>query len=86
MCVLFWPGQEPKDVPVSVSLDGGRQYDITFQGTEPARECVDVEILDDGIVESTETVTVELTSSYTDNLAIIPSTATIDIVDNDSER
>ena len=85
VCVLFWPGQEPSVVPVSVRLDGGREYDTTFDATEPSRKCVDVTIEDDAIVEATETLTLELSSSYGDHLALIPSTATIDILDNDRE-
>ena len=88
LCVRLLPGENPpQPLFLTVRVDGAAvEPGISFPATgSPDRRCISVPIVDDRVVEYDERLTVELSSFGGASVTLLPSTATINITDNDCE-
>lgn len=58
---------------------------LVFGPLFPTRQCASVDILQNNVLEGTETFSVQLTSLDEDTVVLAPSTATVVITDEDSK-
>ena len=86
VCVKIHAGEPSRDFSVTLLVNGQELSDLAFQTTGLTKQCTDVSIVDDSVVEYDETLTLELTSSDEGYLTLLPSTAVINIADDDSEN
>ena len=85
VCVKVHAGEPSRDLSLTL-LVNGQEFHISFQTGELTKQCIDITIVDDSVVEYDETLSVELTSSDEGYPTLFPSTAVISIVDDDSEN
>ena len=85
VCVKVHAGEPSRDFSVTLLVNGQEVSDISFQTGGLTRQCIDVTIEDDSVVEYAEALSVELTSSDEGYPTLFPSTAVISIADDDSE-
>ena len=85
VCLLIQRGGVVNDITVTLTVNEAISYDVTFPAADVAnRQCADVYIDGDDMVEPDERLSLVVTSN-TDPLVILPSTAVIEIIDDDSK-
>ena len=88
ICVQLLPGYTlHQPLSLTLTIDGEPlETQVTFPAASgPSRQCVSVDIVDDTVVEHDETMSVALSNSGGEYISILPSSATISVIDDDCE-
>ena len=85
VCLLIQRGGVANDITVTLTVNEAVLYGVTFPAADVSnRRCANIHIDDDDLVESAERLSLVVTSN-TDPLVILPSTAVIEIIDDDGK-